>query len=187
MIHDEVKSTTLTKLDYEQLKLAIQSVSFAKRPNAIVNEPFKFKVAMAWLFLGFICLYILDDKTAIVQLKAATDSEHYRLSVERYKFTPEEYRLSLTNDSHNTIIQSIAHGKPETTDDWLTLSRPNTHAEAVRLNQANSGIACSVVYPLSGKVRGALMYNYYQYPMSVGEAQRSFMRRYTKLASEYLY
>ena len=42
----------------------------------------------------------------------------------------------------------------------------------------------SVVYPLKGKAKGAIMFNFFQYPELVGEAQDAFMRRYTAIVSD---
>ena len=51
-----------------------------------------------------------------------------------------------------------------------------------RPNQANSGINYSSVYPLQGKVKGALLYNFFQYD-GISKQQHAFMRKYTKLVS----
>lgn len=177
-------SSGLSANDYRQLKRVLLVARPEELLTKLVDAPFSLKVAMAWLFLGFICVYIVEGDS--VQLKAATGSEYYKLAVEHYKFQPQEYRLDLDKDSSNTIVKAILSGKPETTADWVTVSRLGVEPEVVRLNQANSGIAYTVIYPFSGKVSGALMYNFYQYPASLGKAQWAFMKRYTALASSLL-
>lgn len=176
----------LTNKEYQALRTMLHSVSHTDIYTTIVTAPFTFQAAMAWLFMGFICLYIVDDRDRIVHLKAVSPTEQYKLSVEHYDFKPQQYHVSLDNDPDNTIVQAVQTGKPATTTDWLTLSRSHANPEAVQLNQANSGIAYTVLYPLSGKTRGAVMYNYYQYPISVGEAQWSFMEQYTRIVSRQL-
>jgi len=132
------------------------------------------------------CLYIVDEKTNEIHLVAASGTEEYRLSVEHMDFKAEDYTLDFDKNKDNTIVQAIAGGKPKHTTDWTTLNRGQTPAETVRLNQANSGIAYSVIYPLSGPAKGALMYNYYQYQDGIGDTQKAFMKRYAKLIGSYL-
>jgi hypothetical protein len=173
-------------IDYSILLSHITAVRSEEVYDAIVNAPFIHnKVAMAWLFLGFICLYLVDENGIIVQLMAMSDTEQYRLAVEGYNFNPADYVLDFVVDKNNPIVQSITIGEPCGTRDWAVLGRSNVRPETVRLNQASSGIAYSVIYPLSSGRRGGVMYNYYQYPDGLGAEQQVFMECYTKLVSEY--
>ncbi len=173
-------------VDYELLSSIIASALEESRYKAVVEAPFGDKINMAFLFLGFICLYIVDEKKGEVQLKAASGTEQYRLAVERYNFKLSDFHLRFDADKDNTIVQAIASGKPQGTADWVTLSRKHKSAEAVRLNQANSGIAYTAIYPFSSSVRGALMYNFYQYPDKIDGEQRAFMKKYTDLVSTFI-
>ena len=173
-------------IDYASLAKSLASAPADTLNTTIVESLFDDKISMAFLFLGFICLYIVDEKKDEIHLMAASGTEQYRLAIERYNFKPSEFHLHFDTDKNNTIVKAISSGKPQFTTDWLTLSRKHKSADVVRLNQANSGIAYTAVYPFTSKVRGALMYNFYQYPEQIGNIQHDFMKRYTKLASSYL-
>lgn len=178
--------TDVPTLDYKLLSTMLASASEDNKYQIIVEAPFANKINMVFLFLGFICLYIVNEKKDEIQLVAASGTEEYRLAVEQYNFKPSSFHLRFDIDKDNTIVQAIANNKPQDTADWWTLSRKHKSAKAVRLNQANSGIAYTVVYPFSSSVRGALMYNFYQYPDKIDGEQRAFMKRYTELVSTHI-
>ena len=138
---------------------------------------------MAFLFLGFICLYVVDEAKNEVQLVAASGTEEYARAVERYNFNLTKFHLSLADNPDNTIVKAIVRSKPQDTTDWVTLSRKGSSPETVRFNQANSGIAYTAIYPFSSPRRGAMMYNFYQYPDKIDDAQREFMQKYTALVA----
>jgi hypothetical protein len=170
-------------IDYELLATQLAAKSNSDTFKAIVEVPFDNKLAMGLLFLGFICLYIVDEGKSEIQLMAASGTEEYRLAVERYNFKPSDFHLGFDTDKENTIVRAIASGQPQDTTDWVTLSRKHSSPEVVRLNQANSGIAYTAIYPFSSPKRGALMYNFYQYPDKINGEQRAFMEQYTELAA----
>jgi hypothetical protein len=172
--------------DYAQLAAQLTAAKPKDVYQTIVSAPFDDKLTMAYLFLGFICVYMVDEEMDEIQLMAASGTEEYRLAVENYNFNLTKFRLCFDVDKDNTIVRAIATNKPQGTDDWLTLSRKNKSAEAVRFNQANSGIAYTAIYPFTAKRRGALMYNFYQYAEDITDEQRDFMETYTKLVSEQL-
>jgi hypothetical protein len=174
------------KIDYQFLTAQLDAATSGNIYEVVVSAPFANGRDMVFLFLGFICLYIVDEKTDRIQLVAVSGTEEYRLSVEHMDFKPEDYTLRFDKNKNNTIVQAVASGKPKHTLDWATLNRGQTPTAAVRLNQANSGIAYTAIHPLLGPTKGALMYNYYQYPDGIGDAQEAFMKRYTKLVSRYL-
>ena len=180
------KRTASRTPDYRKLKRHILAAPHEDRYQAIVDVPFKQNVAMTMLFLGFLCLYVVDEDNSTVQLEAASGSEQYRLAVEHYNFSPEDYQLDLKKDARNTIVQAIVSGKPQSTTDWVSVSRKGASPDLVRLNQANSGIAYAAIYPFSDKKRGAIMYNFYQYSELIDRHQHDFMRRYTELVSAIL-
>jgi hypothetical protein len=153
--------------------------------DAIANVPFHHQLESALLFLGFITFFLVDEAKQLVRIAAVSDNEYYDMAVSGYNFDPKKFTLSL-DDADNSIVKSILSGKPETTIDWDTIKRPQADNEAARLNQASSGIACTVVYPLTGSKRGALMYNYFQYQDGVGEQQQDFMETYTDIVSKLL-
>jgi hypothetical protein len=148
----------------------------------VANAPFSHDRDMGLLFLGFISFFVVDDDR-IVRLVGVTDNDYYRDSVRGYNFKTYDYRVPLSAKG-NTIVKAIKTGKPIKSSDWDTFRRPGIGKGPARLNQANSGIGHTVVYPLKGKTKGALMFNFFQYPELVGQAQDEFMRRYTAIVSD---
>ncbi len=182
---DDLKSQD-DDIDYKGLEFQLDKLSGPRLHAAIVNAPFSNKIDGVKLYLGFICLYIVDEKSRTIRLMAVSGTEEYELSVENYHFKPKSFFLSLDSDTDNTIVQTIQSGNPQTTADWGTLSRKQSGPEVARLNQANSGIAYTAVYPYDSAVRGVVMYNFYQFPERVDQEQLAFMRHYTALVAESL-
>lgn len=181
-----VTQSGVAEIDYKHLASEISKSAPKRVYSAIANAPYADKVGMAFLFLGFICIYIVDEKTNKIFLKGVSDTEEYHLAVKDFKFKPSNYHLDFDKNKDNQIVQAIAQNTPQQTGDWTTLNRGKTSKATVRLNQASSGIATSIIYPLNSKIRGALMYSYYQYPEMIGNPQQLFMERYTELVSACL-
>jgi hypothetical protein len=173
-------------VDFEHLTAQLAAAPSKDIYRTIVEAPFQNKLAMAFLFVGFICAYEVDEAKSEVQLMAASGTAEYELAIEHYKFKPSNFHLSLDTDTDNTIVQAVTSGHPQGTSDWLTLSRKRKSAQAVRFNQANSGIAYTAIYPFQATRRGALMFNFYQYADEISKEQRDFMERYTALVSTFL-
>jgi hypothetical protein len=178
------KASPLT--DYDELAAQLDKADPADAHSAIVNVPFNNELDMALLFLGFICIFVVEEKLDRICLKAASDTEQYHLAIDHFKFDPSKYHLYFDKNKDNSIVRAILSNEPQNTTDWNTLNRGKTPSDTVRLNQANSGIAYSVIRPFRSKIRGALLFNFYQYPEQIGQQQENFMERYTELASKYL-
>lgn len=148
----------------------------------IANQPFGYPKEMALLFLGFIVLYIVDETSQTLRIRGFSDTEYYRESVSGMKFEPSDYCPQL-DDPRNLICKAIRDHKPQLTKDWATLTRPESDIEVARFNQANAGIGYSTICPLNGHTRGAIMFNYFQYPENSSKDQADFMSRYTQIAS----
>jgi hypothetical protein len=153
--------------------------------KAVVEEPFRHDRAMALLFLGFISFFVVDAEQEQVVVAGVTHNDYYKQSVANYDFKPSDYKLPMTSKD-NSVIQAITTGQPVSSDNWDTFRRPDIEEGVARLNQADSGIGYSVVYPVEGKVKGALMFNFYQFPEAIGDAQEGFMQKYTELVSQAL-
>lgn len=151
----------------------------------VVNQPFqRYPLAMAELFLGFMCIYLVDDQD--LRFMGASDTEYYHLAIKDYPpFDPDDFIFPMT-DTDNDLVRAITENKPLHSDGWDTIRRKKSQLEVVRLNQASSGIAQAYSYPLQGTRRGALMFNYYQYADAIGDDQLAFMGEYTELVSKRL-
>jgi len=173
-------------MPYTQLKRRLSLASSTDDLyDLVANAPFDYTVETALLFLGFISFFLVDEKAQVVRLAGVTHNEHYEMSIRGYAFNPKTFKLSL-NETDNSIVKAIISGQKTGTGDWTTIKRSQANDEATRLNQANSGIASSVIYPLSGKRRGAIMYNFFQYSEDMGAEQQEFMEYYTRLVEEAL-
>jgi hypothetical protein len=173
-------------IPYDDLAQTLQSAGTGKALwQAIVDAPFDYRVETAFLFLGFICFFLVDEEQATLCLASASSTEEYERSIQGYNFDPDSYRIAL--DSPNSpLVAAINSGEPQNTSDWASLTRPQASENAARLNQANSGVTYSVVYPLTGTTRGVLMYNYVQYQGFIGSEQHGFMEKYTQLVAGIL-
>jgi hypothetical protein len=159
--------------------------------NVIVNEPFRYPVFAASLFLGIIVLLLVDRTRGTINRITITDNEHAERAKRRSAKKFEDIRIPA--DFHENIIaKAVATGESQFTVDWHYLFVPELSSEQARFNQADSGVGFSAVYPLKSsslpraKARGALIFSYYQFPEHVGRDQRRFMRKYTELAAKAL-
>jgi hypothetical protein len=182
----DFKTADPTTIDYDSLAALLAAATPSQNSTAIVNAPFHDKVSMAYLFLGFIGLYIVDEDKQQLQLVAVSGTEEYERAVEGYDFNPADYQLCLKDNQQNTLVKAVESGLPQDNTDWASLRRKDKSPAIVRLNQANSGIAYSAIYPFHASQRGALMYSYYQYPDKIDISQRTFMQKYTTLAAAHL-
>jgi hypothetical protein len=153
--------------------------------NLVAQAPFAYHREMGLLFLGFISFFVLDDKGTEILPGGVTDNNYYHASVAHYTFNFSEYRVPMSA-KRNSVVQAITSGEPVMVTSWETIRRPKIQKGYASLNQADGGIGCSVIYPLTGKVKGAIMYNFFQYPESIGEPQEAFMHRYTDIVSDTL-
>jgi hypothetical protein len=153
--------------------------------NLVAQAPFTYDREMAFLFLGFISFFVVDEEEELLLPGGVTDNDYYRESIANYKFEFSEYRVPMSA-TDNSVVQAIISRKPVIVTSWETIRRPTIEEGYARLNQASGGIGCSIVYPLKGKVRGALMYNFFQYPESIGKTQEVFMQRYADIVSKIL-
>jgi hypothetical protein len=173
-------------VNYAMLSKALKSPNKRTLYHQVVEAPFRDNTTAVLLSLGFICLYIVNPKNQDIRLKAVSETEIYRLSVEGIDFNPSKYHLSFDKNKNNTIVRAISSNKPTSTSDWRTLNSGQNTTSTVRLNQASGGIGCTVIYPLTGATKGALMFNYYQYPDEIHKGQHRFMKRYTQIVSRSL-
>lgn len=154
--------------------------------ESIVNAPFHNKLHSTNLDLGIIVLTLVNidtrtiDRIAHSKTMPAIDA----LSASPKSF--EQIKIPLTSKV-NITARAIATGKVFKTSDWHSLFTPALHAEEARFNQAESGMGCSFVYPLT-KVGdgGALVYSFYQSIDMIGKKHEKFMKDYTALVSDLL-
>lgn len=154
--------------------------------HLIVNEPFKFKLASALIYLGIIVFLVHNEETNSIERLALSDTIFAegtkRMSTKKFE------DIIIPADNHtNVIAKTIRTGEPHTTTDWKYLFLPALSAEDARFNQSGGGISFSAVYPIkTQKINGAMIFSYYQFPDRIGENQKSFMLNYTKVICDIL-
>jgi hypothetical protein len=155
--------------------------------GAIVNAPFDFQAATAFIFLGIIVLLLVDEKKGTIDRIALSDTTHADATKQVSAKPFGDIRIPLEQED-NLIAKVIRTNQPAGTSDWAELFTPELNAEQAHINQANGGIGYSAVYPLSAasKRKGAMIFSYYQYPEEIAEAQTQFMQNYVALASKRL-
>lgn len=172
---------------FRQLERTLKAEKSCRKAllNLVAQAPFSHDREMALLFLGFISFFVLDDEGKTILPGGVTDNDYYHESIANYPFEFSKYTVPMSA-TDNSVVQAIDSGKPVVVSSWETIRRPNIEEGYAGLNQASGGIGCSVVYPLKGKVKGAVMFNYFQYPEAIGDEQETFMRRYADLVSRVL-
>lgn len=180
-------TTTFEDDDYKALqKLLADSPSTSKLYQAIVNEPFKYKIESALLLLGIIVLLVVNKKTGTIDRVALSNTAlakgTLKVSVKRF----EDIKIPI-NHPDNAIAKAIRTFKIQDVTDWNYLFVPALTPKQARLNQAGGGIGYSCVYPLLGlKDGGALIFSYYLFAGKIQAVQRNFMKKYSTLVSESL-
>jgi hypothetical protein len=163
-------------------KLA-KAKDYKELTGLIVNEPFKQKVPITFMFLGFIVLIVVNKKTGMLDRVSITKNELAQNTFDVSSVPFEDIKIPL-EDPNNLYVRSIKTGEPTDTTDWYFTFTPALTGEQARINQASAGIAFTVVYPLKFENGGCLSFSYYQYLGEIGENQRRFMSEYTDIASE---
>lgn len=151
----------------------------------IVDAPFVTRIQAAHYFLGIVVLLLVDRESGLIERIALSNTDFAKRTKDVSMVPFTQIKIP-RDDDVNIIAKAIRTGKPFSTTDWRVLFHPAMSASDARINQANSGIAYSQVHPFTAAGSGALIHSYYQYPSDIGEAQRYFMKAYTKLVNDCL-
>jgi hypothetical protein len=181
-------SASQPAIDYGRLKKALSKAEGddAKLFKAIVNAPFDLqRVEMTFFFLGIIVFLLVNEETGTIDRLALSNTELAQNTLNVSVVPFEKIKIPVDYDG-NIIAKAIKSGEHQETTDWKDMFEPALTAEQARINQASAGIACSVVHPLQARSGGALIFSYFQYKSSIGEAQQEFMKKYAGLVSESL-
>jgi hypothetical protein len=181
------QSSDSIDINFSTLEASLKSAkTTAARYAAVVNGPFSTPHQTALLFLGIIVLLIVNEQDQTIDRVALSDTTHADatkvVSAKRF----EDIRIPL-HTTDNLIAEAIASQQPTGTADWEHLFTPELTPEQAHINQANSGIGYSMVWPVNGDtVRGALIFSYFTYPENITQQQHDFMERYAQLVGSYL-
>lgn len=153
--------------------------------QAVVDAPFINKRIATIFGLGFITFLLNNKETGFIERVKKTENELGKLgseiSVKPFKSikVPINYR-------GNIIAEAVRSGRYQQTSDWAYILAPDLSPVESRLNQANSGISCSFVYPFDARGGGALIFHYFITVDKITSEHRNFMHRYAKLVGQAL-
>lgn len=152
--------------------------------EAVVNGPFVNPRITASLGLGIVVLLKVDRKSNSIDRITLTDNH---MTLGAFKMTPvpfKEIKVPLA-DPKNFIARAIREGHYTITSDWQYILGPALTPEQARFNQAGSGVACSVVYPLPHLGDGgAMIFSFYESLERIGKTHHSFMARYCTMVQK---
>jgi hypothetical protein len=180
-------SDIMTEFDFEDLAARFKTAEGDERLfELIVNAPFINPLPAVLIFLGIVVLLQVNKETGTIDRIALSKTEQARRTTDVSVKPFNEIKIPL-GYLENAIADAIHSAQPQDTTDWKFLFNPDMTAQQARLNQANAGIAHSVVYPLKSRDGGALIFSYYQYrgDMDDGKAE-TFMKRYVELVEAAL-
>lgn len=152
---------------------------------SIVNAPFQNKLHSTTLDLGIIVLLVVDKKAGTVDRVAWSDTEPARWAAKSIPIPIKKIKIPLENKT-NIIVKAIKTKRPQKTSDWRYLFNPVLTAVTARFNQAEAGMACSFVYPLSAITGGAIIFSYYQPLENISTKHERFMQSYSKIVENSL-
>jgi hypothetical protein len=180
-------SEIMTDFDFAALEQRLQAVhNDDELFSAIVDTPFVNPLPAVLIFLGITVLLQVNKKTGTIDRIALSKTEQARMTTDVSVKPFKEIKIPV-DYLENIIADAIHSGQPQDTTDWKFLFNPDMTAQQARINQANAGIAHSVVYPLKARDGGALIFSYFQYrdEMDDGKAE-VFMKRYAELVDAAL-
>jgi sporulation protein YlmC with PRC-barrel domain len=176
-----------TDFDYKALEQKLQeATSDEELFQTIVNAPFINPLPTVLIFLGIVVFLQVNPETGTIDRLALSKTEQARATTDVSAKPFNEIKIPV-DYLENIIADAIHSGQPQDTTDWKFLFNPSLTAQDARINQANAGIAHSIVYPLKSRDGGALIFSYYQYrsEMDDGKAE-AFMKRYSELVDTAL-
>jgi hypothetical protein len=180
-------SEIMTDFDYAALEKKLKAAqSDAELFDAIVNAPFSNPLPTVLIFLGIVVLLQVNKDTGTIDRIALSKTDQARMTTEVSAKPFKDIKIPV-DYLENIIADAIHSGKPQDTTDWKFLFSPDMTAQQARINQANAGIAHSVVYPLKSRAGGALIFSYFQYRSEMDDSKaQAFMERYAELVDDAL-
>lgn len=179
---------SLTSVNDHYKKLEKSLTAFRSRNDLYkrtVNLPFKNPILTTSLDLGIIVLLQVNKKTDTIDRVALSDTY---LAEKAVKVSAKDFKdIKIpTKEKNNLIANVIKTKKFNLTEDWYCLFNPELTAKQARLNQANAGIECSLVFPLSAGDGGALIFSFYQPQKQISEEHVEFINTYALLVNNAL-
>ena len=179
-------SSYITPKHYSEMKNSLASSSsqddlFYK----IVNLPFDDKLLCTFYDLGIMVLLQVNPVTETIDRVALSDTELAKGAVKLSAKQFHEIKIPISQ-KNNIISDAIRLNEFKCTEDWAPMFNPVLTSRQARLNQANAGIECSLVYPLSSRNGGALIYSFYQPQANITNEHLAFVAKYADLVDTAL-
>jgi hypothetical protein len=153
--------------------------------EAIVNSPFLDPLEATHLDLGIIVFLQVNKKQKTIDRIALSNTDLAKGAV-RVSAKPFKAIKIPLDHSENLIAETIRTKQPHQTGDWQYLFTPALTPSQARMNQSGAGIECSMVYPLTKREGGALIFSFFQPPQNITEQHRTFATEYTELVNNAL-
>jgi hypothetical protein len=177
-------STSISSTKYQQLEKRLNSFTGLKDLySKIVNVPFQDRLLTSHVDLGVLVLLQVNEKTKTIDRIALSDTDFAKKAVQVSAKDFRKIKIPL-NQPDNIIALSIKINEFKITDDWTCMFNPILTPEQARLNQANAGIECSLVYPLLSGKGGALIYSFYQPQSKITDEHLDFVSTYSMIVDD---
>jgi hypothetical protein len=144
----------------------------------VVLAPFHQKIVSAYLGLGVVILLLVDEPHDTINSVAVSKTD-----------AAKDTAVHLPLGHHrNAIVKAVVERAPQQITDWSLAFAPELTTQEARMNQAETGTECSVIFPIirNNRVRGALLFGYLEPPEQIGTNQYDFMTRYSQLVADHL-
>lgn len=179
-------SSPFSEKQYARLEASLKNIAKTEQLyEKIVNSPFDDRLLSATIDIGIVVLLLVNKANKTIDRIALSDTEHAHGAVS-VSAKPFHKIIIPLGDEKNIIAKAIKEKKGQATDDWQYLFTPALSAEAARLNQKAASIESSIVWPLSIKDGGALIFSCYQPLSNIGPEHYAFAKRYAAIVSKAL-
>ena len=179
-------SSHITPEQYEEMKNSFAaSLSRDDLFHKIVNLPFGDKLLSTSVDLGIMVLLQVNPDTGTVDRVALSDTEQAKGAVKLSAKQFHEIKIPMS-ERGNIISDAIRLNEFKFTEDWACMFNPVLTPRQARLNQANAGIECSLVYPLNSANGGALIFSFYQPQANITNEHLAFVASYADLVDTAL-
>lgn len=172
--------------EIQELVTKLDKVDSNKLFQSIVDLPFGNKMLTISIDLGIIVLLIENEDSNTLDRVALSNTELAKGAVKVSAKPFHEIKIPLSSKD-NALVLAIKSGQHKLVSDWQFLFTPILKPEEARLNQLGASIECSLVVPLnSTRIRGAMIFSFYQPENFINEEHISFAKTYVDIVSKKL-
>jgi hypothetical protein len=179
-------SPIMTPKQYSRMEKSLSdAVDNGDLFEKIVNLPFSNKITCTSIDLGIVVLLQINHETKTIDRVALSDTELAKGAVKMSAKQFSDIRIPIS-EKDNIISAAIRTKAFKFTEDWAPMFNPALTPKQARLNQANAGIECSLVYPITSGNGGALIFSFYQPQAKITNEHLTFVAKYAELVDTAL-